>query len=300
MHRKVNYIIVSISLIIWLTGCRQESSQPRSTEKIYAAKHSEKKSNIVLFQGKMFNVPSPMEASLLIKNTGIKFDESNLCPIENASSYNTNFKRAVNFGIYGANLGYLNIYEQYPIATKYFSVVKKLSDELGISSFLTNERLNRIESNQNNKDSLVYITSSLFRDANIFLQNNSRNDIAALIIAGGWLEGLYYLTQNINENNHQIILNRIGEQKYPLDNLIDLMRPYYNKQSDDFDRLLKELIELATVFDGVEVTYSYKEPVVYPDKKKTIIKSESKTIINEYQITTITTMVERIRNHVIQ
>jgi len=254
---------------------------------------------LVKINDRLFSVPSPFQVALLVKDHNVPFDKSLLNPVQNQVNYSTNYKQALNLGIYGADLSYLNIYEQLPDAASYFAVVKVLSKELGISSTLDEHLMKRIEDNNNNKDSFLYILATVYRDADAYLFNNDRNEVGLLILAGGWLESLYIMTKILKTNNNKDILSRVGEQKHPLDNLIELMRPYYGNISDEFDIFLEDLVELAAIFDGVVLEYTYTEPIVDVENKITTITSTSKTVINEYQIQKITEMVELIRTKIV-
>lgn len=255
---------------------------------------------IVKINNRLFSLPSPFQVALLVKDNKVPYNKELLNAVQNQNNYSTTFKQALNLGIYGADLSYLNIYEQLPDAAGYFAVVKVLSKELGILSTLDDKTLKRIEENNNNKDSLLYILSSVFRDADAYLFNNNRNEVGLLILAGGWVESLYIMTQTLKKYNNQEIINRIGDQKHPLNNLIELNRPYYGKISDEFDAFLEELVDLATVFDGVVVEYSFEPPTVDEENKLTIVNSKSKTIINDVQLQKITEIIEKIRTKIVE
>lgn len=251
--------------------------------------------SIIKVNNRLFSIPSPFQVAILIKDNKIPFNKDLLNPAQNQIKYSTTFKQAVNLGVYGADLSYLNIYEQLPDAAGYFAVIKVLSKELGILSTMDENTLKRIEENSGNKDSLAHILSVVFRDADAYLFNNNRNEVGLLILAGGWIESLYLMTQTLQKTNNQEIINRIGDQKHPLDNLIELNRPYYGKISDEYDEFLESLVDLASIFDGVVKEYSFEEPTVDPENKLTIVNSKSKTIINEYQLQKITELTANIR-----
>src|SRR5687768_1496297 len=59
----------------------------------------------------LHRIPSPLEISVLLKESGRKYNAGFLNAPDNLSRYNTNYKRALNLGIYGTDLGYTNIYE---------------------------------------------------------------------------------------------------------------------------------------------------------------------------------------------
>jgi hypothetical protein len=152
---------------------------------------------IVKINNRLFSIPSPFQVAILVKDNKVAFNKELLNPVQNQINYSTTFKQALNLGVYGADLSYLNIYEQLPDAAGYFAVIKVLSKELGILSTLDENTIKRIEDNSNNKDSLLYILSTIYRDADAYLFNSNRNEVGLLIIAGGWVESLYIMTQTL-------------------------------------------------------------------------------------------------------
>ena len=50
-----------------------------------------------------------MEITMLIKEGGAVYDKQELNDHNNVSNYTTNFKKALNLGVYGTDLGYANI-----------------------------------------------------------------------------------------------------------------------------------------------------------------------------------------------
>jgi len=290
-------ILIILFIIGQLNFSCNNSNESNTNEKIDST--ILKNPSIVKINNRLFSIPSPFQVALLVKDNKVPFNKELLNPVQNQNNYSTTFKQALNLGVYGADLSYLNIYEQLPDAAGYFAVVKVLSKDLGILSTLDAGTLKRIENNSNNKDSLMVILSTVYRDADVYLFNNNRNEVGLLILSGGWIESLYIMTQTLSKYNNQEIINRLGDQKYPLDNLIALNRPYYGKISDEFDAFLEELVDLAAIFDGVTIEYTYEPPTVDEAKKLTIVNGKSKTIINEYQILKITEMAAKIRKSMI-
>src|SRR4051794_1185537 len=74
------------------------------------------------------SIPSPLEISMMIKESGSDYDNRILNSDENYSKYNSNFKKALNLGIYGADLGYINIYDKSTDALSYLTSIKSLAD----------------------------------------------------------------------------------------------------------------------------------------------------------------------------
>lgn len=287
-------IIVAVFL---LSGCSSRNGKEQSSD-VRENAQPDTLSMLVKFDNSLFPLPSPFQAATLIKKKNIPFDENIVCPTDNYQSFNTAFKKALNLGIYGTDLSYLNIYDRTPESINYLGVIKKLSDQLGISSSFDESFFSSIEKNINNKDSLLAQLSKTYRNTDSYLRVNDRKNIGALILAGGWVESLYILTKiGISTNDHEVI-NRIGEQKHPLDNLIEILTPYYYK-SQEFSTLIDGLIDLAYEFDGVIYSYSYKEPKIDITNKIIYINSESRVVMSEYHLDTISKKIEAIRKQII-
>lgn len=301
MNNKINIqVLFSIIYLLFITlvSCNPDKKGEVIEESLEVEIDSTA-STLVRFNNALFCIPSPHQIGFLIKDKNIDYNKEYLNLTSKSQNYTNNFKKALNLGVYGANLGYLNIYDQIPDAISYFSVIKVLSQEIGISNAFDMETINRIEKNMGNKDSLLHIISNTYRKADTYLKDNNRNDIGVLILAGGWVESLYIMTQIILDKKDQEIINRVGEQKHPLDNLIKILSPYYN-QSEEYSQLIDHLIDLAYEFDGIECLYTYAEPDVEPENKLTIINSKSEVIMSDEQLKTITNKVNSIRNKIIE
>ncbi len=94
---------------------------------------------------------------------------------------------------------------------------------------------------------------------------------------------MYFLTQIALGNSNRDIINRFGEQKHPLDNLIELLTPYYYKSSD-FSELIDELINVAYEYDGIIYSYNYKEPIIDAANRQITINSTTQVVVSEYHI----------------
>jgi hypothetical protein len=297
-----NYINIRILYIIFFAGlslfsCKNISNKESEDTKS-PSREIDTSTVLLKFNNTIFTLPSPYQATYSVKKSNLEFERSILNPPDNVSNYTTNFQQSLNIGIYGTDLGYLNIYDQVPEVISYFTVIKKLSFELGIQNALQTNIIDKIEKNIDNQDSLLTYLTNTYKQFDSYLKNNNRKEIGALIVAGGWIESLYILSQGaVNSKNRQII-NRIGEQKHPLDNLIEILSPYYYK-SKEFSDLIDSLVDLAYEFDGIIYSYTYEEPEIEINKKHTLVKSTSNVIISEYHLKTIANKISSIRNKII-
>ena len=126
-------------------------------------------------------IPSPLEISVLLKESGTNYDKSLLNKADNVSEYNSNFDKAVNLGIYGTDLGYTNIYEQNQDALFYLGSIRKLAEGLSIGQFFDFSAISRLATNSKNLDSLLLITTQNFNNI------NSISDMKIIFVYLNWI-----------------------------------------------------------------------------------------------------------------
>ena len=177
-----------------------------------------------------YNMYLSVEMSSLFQSIGATYNDQILNSPERIQSYETSSDKALNLGVYAVDLSYAKYFDQFAQAGKYLTNMHKLATELGIpdDQFVTSVK--RIENNLSNKDSLVKIANELYQSTESYLKENERESAAALIIAGGWIEALHIATSMVNKQKHDVeLIERISEQKFSLENLISLLKPYDNE-----------------------------------------------------------------------
>jgi hypothetical protein len=293
------YFILMVFLCVAGVSCKQDKKPSNSKLDKELEVELDTTNKVIKFENSLFSLPSPYQLSILIKEIGSSYNSEMLNPSENLKLYTSLFKKSVNLGIYGADLGYLNIYKQSPSAITYFSIIKILSQDLGLTSAISPTIMSRIENNIDNQDSLLFIMSNVYRDVDFYLKESQRQREGALVLAGGWVEAMYFLTKLSIESKNELLIQRVGENKQPLENLIKILSPYYN-ESEDIKKLVDDLIDLAYEFDAVETAYEFKAPTTVPQNKITKVHSVSKIIVSENVLKIIDTKVTNIRNLLIK
>jgi hypothetical protein len=202
---------------------------------------------------KYSQVPSPGEMFSSIKQLGSKAkdDATKLNNPDNYKKYNDKKSRALNFGVYSADLLFCSTFDHGNEALKYFVKIKKLGDDIGISTAINAETGNRISANIDKPDSLAAISNDLYFTTFDHLESNDRGNTLALVMAGGWLESIYMVTSmEPGFKKDSPLITRIAEQKFTLDNLIDFMKKY--ESDPDVVSVIKQLTELKADFDKIE------------------------------------------------
>lgn len=246
------------------------------------------------------SIPSPVEMSSLIKSVGNDYNIGMLNSTDNMSNYATSNEKALAIGIYGADLGYINIYEKTYSALNYLNVIKGLSDDIKVGKFFDFNTLKRLAKTNKDVDSLLYISTNSFNNMDEYLRQQNRNGLSVLMACGAWLEGVYITGEVLKNKNSPELVERIGEQKPVVDSLLKILYVY---ESDPF---CKELItgfeDIKKQFTGVTITQEFHEPETKEVNGELVVVDKSKSIvaITPEQVNAITASVSSIRNKVIK
>ncbi|MDC0303873.1 hypothetical protein OAL15_02560 [Flavobacteriales bacterium] len=171
-------------------------------------------------------MPSPIEMAILVKHAGGEYNPDLLNDVKNIDNYLTNGKKTLNIGVYSSDVGYTSLYKQTQETVFFLGNLRKLSDDIGLSDAFDQRMFERVESNIENRDSLLLILSSSYDVANQYLKENNRMNTSVLMMAGGWIESMY-LAANLGTEGgrpEDIIALRIIEQNEVLEKLIKSMK----------------------------------------------------------------------------
>jgi hypothetical protein len=244
-----------------------------------------------------YSLPSPLETAMLIKRAGAAYDPDLLNSLANISRYNTNLKMALNLGIYSADMSYSSLFDQTQSTLNYMGNARQLANKLGIMEAIDEATIRRLEENMNNRDLVLDIISEAFMNSNAYLTEQDRPAIAAMVLVGGWMEGLYIATRltNGSMDTNPRLLDRIVYQKLSLHTVLNLLEPH--SSNPDISYLIDRMSELKVIYDEIKiVTTSNVEAETHPEKKMTIIRSEAETFMTEDVFKRLCDKVLEIRN----
>ncbi len=239
-----------------------------------------------------FQVPSPGEMLTFIKmvgGTGNK-NVSFLNSPDNQKNYTDNKSKALNFGIYSCDLSYCSIFEIGSEALKYFKTVKQLGDQIGVSSAIQPSVLKRLEGNLGNPDSLSVITDDVYFTSFEALEASKQGPTLSLVVAGGWIESLYIATSLAKYDAKSPVVERLADQKYTLDNLIEFLKKYQSDAS--VAGVLAQFTELQGEFNKI----GEKDAAAATDKSKNVLGGGKELAITADQYKAIVEKIKAIRN----
>ena len=295
-------VIIGLVLVLFAAcGSEKKSDEEAFLEGLDSAKTEGPSISEGVIGDILGRIPSPLEISVLLKESGKKYNGSYLNSPDNISKYNSNYQKALNLGVYGTDLGYTNIYEQNQDGVKYMGSIKTMADGLSIGQFFDIETIGRLATNSKNLDSLLLITTQNFNSINHYLQSQNRSNLSVLFLTGGWVEALNILCEvaAVNPVNKDL-QETIGEQKIILENIM-LLLSFYKESDQNMASLLNDMEQLKKLYDKVNITYTYRESTFEIVDGVMVIKDNSSSTIQitPEDIANIKALISSIRNKII-
>lgn len=237
-----------------------------------------------------FNVPSTMKTAYILKKAGATYDASFPLNPNKANDDFTTEQQALLLGIYGSDLNYTIVSNKNQETINYLNSINSLGEKLGLGNILNQEMKNRIERNVNSKDSMQVIITDLFWKIEQSLNEDGRSRIGALIVTGGWIEGLYVATQIAIKMPENIkIKSIICQQKFSSKDVLELVK---NSCSSEYisDVVLRPLKQINASLSKIKTRQEFYSSELNIDENDMIIDNN---VINE-----ITTIIEQIRDDI--
>jgi hypothetical protein len=240
------------------------------------------------------NLPSPCEIPFLLESTGAEFNPSLVSEKDKASQYmGRREKAALNLGVYAADVGYLAVYNKTQDAIDFIASAKSLADNLGVVEGFDTKMIERFEKNIDNQDSLCRLIDAESKKVQDYLKGQNRTYVAALMITGSFVEGLYISTGIIRtyppdfpEETKNTILAGLIRVILQQEESVDELLPLLNQ--------LKESPIVTSLKDNLgKLQASYKALNI--DER---LKTDPAGVINDRNLKDITAVTEQIRNDI--
>ena len=244
-------------LLFTVYSCKTQTDKDKNGKKVLLKPAAKEviKSGLKDF---VYPLPTSFEVIEMINDLEIGYDigVSNLT--ENADKYFIEAKKAINLGVYGADLAYASTYQMKQEVMLFLETSRKLADDLGIASIYNEELVSEVENSIDKKEELVELITNSFYDIYSQLNKNGKADLALLGVAGSWVESLFITTQISANVYHNIGLVKImHRQKTSLETLMDILND--NKGDEKIDNMIKELTPLYNIYEIVDENLSEKQ-----------------------------------------
>ena len=260
-------------------------------------KDAEKESLKDQIEDIVYNIPSPSEIPYLLEATGAEFNQTLINDRKKADSYaSRSDKAALNLGVYAADIGYLSSYDKTQEAIDYLNACKSLADNLGVVGSFDVELLKQFESNISNKDSLAALLNRTVQKTDAYLKDDSRNKLAALLLTGSFVEGLYISTGLIKsypknllaDDQRNLVLTPLMrvvlQQKESVDELLKMISK--SEQTEPVATITTQLTALQASYRALNIEEQIKN-------------NKANMVLTDKNLADITTIVENLRKFIV-
>jgi len=224
----------------------------------------------------IYALPTPVELSVLIKNSGVAWMPSLLNNPSDASNYLTNQKMALNLGAYLIDLTYAGLFSQTQTALRYKLAIQHLSEGLGLQAAFNINTLRSIEDNINDKDRLLQIISEAYAACMATFEESDRYFLTLTLLAGAWVESMYLATTSFDANlfqNEERIRLLVIDLILTFDMIWHVMSDFRN--TPGIEELMNELSGLAYYLDRIGVEHDDNVVTVSTDTNVSEISSSN-------------------------
>jgi hypothetical protein len=289
------YLILTTFLAVGLASCGSSSSdKEKNADEFKEAEGSLQKQ----IEEVIYNIPSPTEIPYLLQATGAEYNESLVNPRSKTDQYASRTdKAAMNLGIYTADIGYLTSYDKTQQAIDYLNSCKTLADNLGVIGAFDLEILKRFEANISQKDSLAKLLNETVQQTEKFLKDDSRNKLAAMVVAGSFVEGLYISTGLIKSYPKNILPDDARNQI-----LTPLMQVVLNQKKSvtDLLKMLTAVEQTDPVSGMVSSLQELEKAYAALDIEDQIKKNRADLVLTDKNLEQITQVVVKMRTTIVE
>ena len=245
-----------------------------------------------------YQVPSPNDLFNVLKDADISYNKDILNDLSLVETFNTKKSKALNFGVYAADLAYVSSLGQIGDASNFFETIRSLSKELEIENAMNDVIYARIQENldASNPDSLFSLSNETYYKAYAYLDDNDRGDVLGMIVIGGWIEGLNIILNIQEYEENSDVVQRIADQRLTLENLLVFTSRI---QNEDLDNIISELAPIEELFSSLEISEEADFSAEKSEEGVMMFGGGSTVSINEEQFNNLKSIVGDLRSSIV-
>lgn len=250
MKKAIAVIIIPMLILSFsgLNSCKNKGEKAKTGEKDLEIEQVQTLEQEI--EKNVYPLPTSAEVIKMLSELEVGYIMGIANPVANARKYLTSSGKAINMGVFGADLSYATLYNIQQEVLNYLDAIRSLSNELNMSQIYDENLYDRIRKNFDNREELVNILTEAFDKTYAYLAENDQQSLALLVVGGAWVEGMY-LTTHVSEAAYQVagISRVLLEQKESFDLFIDLTEPYLTDQN--IKEFVDKLEPIKKVYEGL-------------------------------------------------
>ncbi|MBL0329279.1 MAG: hypothetical protein IPP64_07655 [Bacteroidetes bacterium] len=233
-----------------------------------------------------YSLPSPLQIASIFKKSGLKYKAGITSELKDPAKYTSNLSKALNLGVYSADLSYAVLNKQNQEAMNYMKLSRQLADNLGMGTVFDQGNLSkRFEKNLNNEDSLAYIIAELQMVTDMYLDENDQQQITSIVFSGAWVESMYIGSKVYEKGKDKSLNSKLAEQMTILSSIIKALQAE-EKKDPAITGLIADLVVIKDIYDGLPSVKGNPDAADDMEKELTLTDDE---------VAQLTTKIEALR-----
>jgi hypothetical protein len=275
--------VMLIATGMLLASCGNETQKDESVTDIDTAATE---TSSVEVEDVSYSLPSPLQIASIFKKSGLKYKDGITSPLKDPSKYTTNLSKALNLGVYSADLSYTVLNKQNQEAMNYMKLCRQMADNLGMGSVFEQGNLSkRFEKNIGNEDSLAYIIAELQMVTDMYLDENDQQQVTSIVFAGAWIESMYVGSKVYEKGKDKSLNSKLAEQMTILGSIVNALKAQ-EKKDPAISGLVADLNTIKSIYDELPSVKNMSEEAADSEKEMTLTDDE---------VTTLTKKIEEVR-----
>jgi len=242
--KKLFQFTITVILVIALVNLSSCKSKKGGEKQVMKQKEQEQVETIKQeIEKNVYPLPTSAEVIKMLTELEVGYIIGISNPPSNAKKYLQSSAKAINIGVFGADLSYATLYNMQQDVNNYLDAIRVLANSLNMSRIYDTKLYDSIKVNFDNRDKLVKILTDAFNETYQYLSENEQQNLALLVVGGAWVEGMY-LTTHVSEAAYNVagISRVLLEQKKSFELYLDITKPYLDDPMiGDFVKLLEPI-----------------------------------------------------------
>lgn len=202
-----------------------------------------------------FNIPSPSEQFALIAKMDVVKNTSIMHDPEMADRYTTSSQKALNFGVYTADVAYLTSFNETNKYLTYFGKLEKLGNDIGVAQVFGKQLGELAKKWDGNADSLFRLSDETYNKTFQRLIEIEKGDELSLMLVGGWFESMHLMIGSSKGYGKSPKLEKaIADQKLVAENLLEFLVSY--KDNAEIENYSKEISSILKIYNEMDCSSS--------------------------------------------
>lgn len=205
------------------------------------------------------NIPTPTSIELMemVNKLGVAYMLDVTNSLANQENYLSTKQKALNLGVYAADLSYDVAYQRKAETEEYLRCILGMASDLNIS-IDANGIAEKFKNNIDNLESLTAVVKDLLKDSQYILNQTSQTETALLFLIGSWVESAYICVSasDLAANNMEFL--KVAASHFEYSNTI-LKYMESRKDNADFAPFYEQFVALQKLVDEYKTDINNSE-----------------------------------------